>query len=117
MANKNQTVEVIRNYTSFVGEFNISRIPGGILVEGNKDTLLLPNGAAGRAILTEALSFVTDEAPVKGKKAPKAKDGASPAKRTRRTKAEMEAARLAESSAPVATVGNTTGEDEELEVV
>lgn len=107
--NKNTNeVAVVREYTSRVGSFEISRNAKGINLVSGSNTLVIPNGATGRAILKEALGFVSDEAPVKASKS-KTKDGASPVKRTRRTKAQMEAARAAENSAPV-------GEDE-LEIV
>lgn len=109
MANKN-AVEVVRTYTSVVGEFNVSRGNNGVILRNGKNTLNIPNGALGRAILVEAASFLTDVAPAKGKAKASKKDGATaPAKRTRRTKAQMEAAR-SETPALEATVANTVGE-------
>ena len=118
MANKNQTVDVVREVKVTVAGITVFRDGSNIVLKQDKAILTIPNGAVGRTLLNEALGFVSDEAPVKASKAKtkaKTKDGASPAKRTRRTKAQMEAARLAENSAPVANVENTVGE--ELEVV
>lgn len=115
MANKNANeVAVVREYTSRVGGFEISRSAEGINLVTGENTLVIPNGATGRAILNEALGFVTDEAPAKGKG--KAKN-ATGVKRTRRTKAQMEAARAAEAAGKAGDIGSTPESEDELETV
>lgn len=113
MANKNANeVAVVREYTSRVGSFEISRNSSNqIVIVSGENTLTLPNGRVGSAILEEAVSFLVPDAPAKGKNAAK-KDGNAP-KRTRRTKAEMEAARAAGSTAS----GEAEGAEPELETV
>lgn len=115
MANKNQNVvEVVREVKVTVAGITIARDGRNIVLSQGDVTLNIPNGAVATAVLTEAQAFVSNEAPAKGKKAP-AKDGNAP-KRTRRTKAEMEAARAAEAAGN-ATPASTPESEEELETV
>lgn len=117
MANKNQTVEVVREVKVTVGGITIARDGANIVFSQGETVLNIPNGAVATAVLAEAAGFVSNEVPAKGKNA--AKKNATGTPRKRRTKAEMEAARAAEAAASGASgaSGEAEGAEPELETV
>ena len=82
--------------------FNFSRTANGVSLTVGKTSLTIPNGSLGSAVVSE-LNAMLGTTSTAGEKV----------KRTRRTKAEMEAARLAEANGTPNTDGDTAGASQE----